>query len=86
MGITRTEAFDERDIMKVSESVEDLMQSDVRGKIKADERDEKKYLAEEKDVEEEEQKTVKEIKQEIERRLSQVCKEYFYLFYIVIES
>lgn len=72
LGITRTEAFDERDIMKVSESVEDLMQSD-RGRIKADERDEKKYLAEEKEIEEEEEKkTVKERKQEIERRLSQV--------------
>lgn len=62
---------DEQDIMKVSESVEDLMQKDMVGKAKADERDEKKYLAEEKEVEEE-KKTVRERKQEIEKRLSQV--------------
>lgn len=61
---------DERDIMKVSESIEDLVQTDTK-KAKADERDEKKYSGEEKEVEEE-KKTVKERKEEIEKRLSQV--------------
>ncbi|EEB19933.1 ankyrin-1, putative [Pediculus humanus corporis] len=70
---------DEKDIMKVSESVEDLVQADDGKKTKAHhERDEKKYMAEEKEIqeeeegeEEEEKKTVKERKQEIEKRLSQ---------------
>lgn len=55
---------DERDITKVSESMEELMQTD-----RLQSRDEKKYEAEEKEIEE--KKTVKERKQEIERRLSQ---------------
>lgn len=75
LGTSRAGSYDEKDIMKVSESVEDLIRTDVRGRVKADERDEKKYLAEEKEVgeeEEEEKKTVKERTEEIERRLSEV--------------